>query len=194
MSDIVYKSDEIYWFKYEPIEWNVLKETENSLLICSNSIIDYKRFNPVPRNSLIHHNGLKGYINDYSLSDIRKWLNDDFYNFHFFDNERKKIVSYDLNGNYDKIFILSRDEFIEYSNEIKGSKKTLSSSDYAHFYNSVIRGTDKNTFFLRTPYTINYVYTNDEHFVYIIDYDYKISHVFPLAFHGVKPALKINLE
>ena len=116
-----------YWFKFEPIDWRVL-DPETGFVMCellidaqpySNSMYDngdgtaYRFFNDLD---------YKNYANDYETSFIRKWLNEDFYNTAFSNNEKKEISITTLNNDSrsdaelnsnatnDKIFLLSDEE------------------------------------------------------------------------------------
>ena len=101
--------------KVEPIEWIALERRNDKLLIMSKYIIDCKCYNHSFANC--------------SWKDcvLRNWLNNDFYNKAFSDEEKKVIQTtsitneytinsktYDLGTTKDKIFILDDDEVIEY--------------------------------------------------------------------------------
>ena len=101
--------------KVEPIEWIVLERRNNMILALSKYIIDCKCYNHSFANC--------------SWKDcvLRQWLNNDFYNKAFTDEEKQKIQptkitndytinskTYDLGTTKDKIFILDDDEVIEY--------------------------------------------------------------------------------
>lgn len=130
-----YITDTSYWFKFEPINWEVL-DPVSGLVICE-TIIDAQAY-----CDTIYYNGdklsnyayfndslFKNFANDYENSSIRKWLNGDFYNTAFSDGQKNKINSTALNndGYYtlvgagydnrldsketnDKIFLLSYNE------------------------------------------------------------------------------------
>ena len=130
-----YITDISYWFKFEPINWEVL-DPVSGLVICE-TIIDAQAY-----CDTIYYNGdklsnyayfndslFKNFANDYENSSIRKWLNGDFYNTAFSDGQKNKIKSTALNndGYYtltgagydnrldsketnDKIFLLSYNE------------------------------------------------------------------------------------
>lgn len=67
---------EVYWFKWEPIEWRVLKKEGGGAFLFSNVVLDGMHF------SL----GDAGYL----ISDLRIWLNDNFFNTAF--NAREKLI------------------------------------------------------------------------------------------------------
>ena len=64
-----------YWFKCEPITWNVLSNTNGEYYILSSLLLDAHRYNE-------YYSGTKDghYANNYEYSEIRAWLNNDFYN------------------------------------------------------------------------------------------------------------------
>ena len=83
-----YQINQVYWFKYEPIKWKVLKTTNNKALIWTDSIIDVNHFQYIDPENIVedhcnamhYHNGVKAYMADYRASDIRLWLMNKFYN------------------------------------------------------------------------------------------------------------------
>ena len=97
----------VYWFKYEPLTWYVMKTESNVSTLISTKIIDAQAF---LQNWDIEVDGKYYYANtttllvddpilsasskyadDYSNSSIRVWLNDDFYNVAFSASEKSKI-------------------------------------------------------------------------------------------------------
>ena len=80
-----------------------------ALLITSN-VIDYREFD-------VNGN------NDWEESSIRKWLNDDFLNLAFSEEEQERILSNSQDegrsGTNDKVFLLSMDEYVKYNEENK---------------------------------------------------------------------------
>ncbi len=68
-----------YWFKCEPIEWKVLSKTDNVYYVVSSQLLDtYCYYNDSYETRIIEGNTV--YSNNYMYSDLRTWLNDDFYN------------------------------------------------------------------------------------------------------------------
>ena len=125
-----YLINETYWFRYDPIEWVVLKEEDGKSLINSNLLLDSQEYYESYGETLNEHNVGKGYVNNYELSNIRKFLNDSFYNVAFNDIEKAKIETtlvdnsaasigqdeskYACNDTEDKMFLLSFMEVKEY--------------------------------------------------------------------------------
>ncbi len=63
-----------YWFKCEPIEWRILSSSEGEYSLVSTVLLDAHRYNE-------YYSGTKNgcYANNYERSEIRGWLNGDFY-------------------------------------------------------------------------------------------------------------------
>lgn len=117
-----------------PIEWIVVSKKDNEFLLVSLYCLDCKKFNEKKMNAI------------WKDSDIRKWLNNYFFD-QAFSNEEKDIIveksiinknvnlEEDANGNtLDKIFLLSVDEIKEYfeSNESRMTAPTK----FAVFHNA----------------------------------------------------------
>lgn len=121
-----YTVNNIYYFKYEPLKWQVLDPKKG--LVLSKSIIDSQAY-----SNTIYDNAGKGYTNDatgenyandYATSSIRKWLNEDFYNTAFTSAQKQNILpttldnkaysvdhsEYDSVSTTDNIFLLSYSE------------------------------------------------------------------------------------
>jgi hypothetical protein len=68
-------SETVYWFKCEPIKWDILKTEEDSYFLLSDRLLDVHRYNE-------RYTGTKNgyYANNYKNSEIRAWLNGAFCN------------------------------------------------------------------------------------------------------------------
>lgn len=90
----------------EPIEWDILEKKDGMALLITRNSIEYMPYD-------INGN------NDWDKSSIRKWLNNDFLNIAFNDDEKMRILSDSLDekreGTNDKIFLLSAKEYEKYS-------------------------------------------------------------------------------
>ena len=138
-----YFTNTVYWFKYEPIKWRIREENDGKALLASDLILDSSDFYPTNEADKFEHNGGVGYANNYELSNARKWLNNDFYNLAFNNQEKSIIVDelvdnsvdktdrnaeqYTCNNTLDHIFLLS---FYESMNEVNDSR-LAKGSDYA---------------------------------------------------------------
>ncbi|MCR4616366.1 MAG: Ig-like domain-containing protein [Clostridiales bacterium] len=143
-----YFTDKVYWFKYDTIKWRVL-DPSTGFIMC-NSIIDSQAYN----NYIVYADGKYWgdtnktyYANNYAKSSIRLWLNIDFYNTAFSNEQKANIkmttVNNDcwatLNGDAskkeydapltsDKVFLLS---WAEMTNSAYGFNSSESSPDAA---------------------------------------------------------------
>lgn len=99
-----------YYFKVEPIRWRILSERDGKAFILCDSIIASKAYDA-------------GSNNNYANSDIRAWLNDEFYKTAFGDLQQALIQTtevdnsaqstgnspnpYACENTFDKVFLLS---------------------------------------------------------------------------------------
>ena len=86
----------------KPIEWIVMKNEGNQVLLLSKYVLDAKPYN-------------KGWENvTWQTSDIRQWLNNEFYTTAFNKSEKAKIqtslIKNEYNDTEDKVFLLSEKE------------------------------------------------------------------------------------
>lgn len=88
----------IYMGRYygKPIEWRIINELDGGILLITEKIIEAKAFNDEIKDT------------NWENSDIRKWLNTDFYCVSFSSEEKSKIISIKTEDNvYDNIFLLA---------------------------------------------------------------------------------------
>lgn len=114
-----------YWFKCEPIVWNILDNTNDEYCLLSNTLLDACCFS----NSLSARpiNGKYVNPNNYEYSDVRTWLNGEFYNSAFafgnsviqvtiVDNSASSTNSpdngYACSNTFDKVFLPSYKDFM----------------------------------------------------------------------------------
>ena len=152
-----YLTNTIYWFRYEPIEWDILSEEDSKVLIISNLILDSQEYSFTPTYTQAFG---KEYSNDYAGSNIRVFLNDIFYNTAFNDLQKNLIEKIEIDNsesstlsspNYytcintkDKIFLLSCKEDKTY---VPGYSK---GTDYAK-----CQGLQSAFWWLRSPSNSN---------------------------------------
>lgn len=200
-----YSIDTIYWFSYDPIEWDILKKENGKALIIAHLILDRQVYHLSFSTSSFSHNGGEGYANNYELSNIRKWLNDNFYNTAFNDLQKALIEitevdnsasstksssnDYACNNTNDKMFLLSYKEATTYY--LSDEERTSKGSDYAKSLGLLVGSddyTDQSYWWLRTPGN------NDARDVYHVYYggsfDYRNGNS---EYVGVRPACWINL-
>jgi hypothetical protein len=117
-----------YWFKCEPITWNVLSNTNGEYYILSSVLLDaHCYYNSTSTRTI---GGKTIYPTNYEYSDIRTWLNADFYNSAFVlgnsyiqtttvDNSASTTNSssnkYTCNNTQDKVFLPSYQDYINSS-------------------------------------------------------------------------------
>lgn len=150
-----YVQNEVYYYIFEPLKWKVLSP-KSGLIMCD-SIIDSQPF-----NNLIYKKGEQYYqgknsavfASDYEKSYIRAWLNQDFYNTAFSNQQKNNIkkttidnkclwsnYSQDYNSNptTDYVFLLSDKEatsteygFLPSQPYAIDNNKQLYSTEYAY--------------------------------------------------------------
>lgn len=103
-----------YWFKCEPITWDVLCNKNGNYTLVSSLLLDVGAYYSNYENRII--NGKNIYANNYENSDVRTWINNEFFNSAFRLNN-KNIVNTIINNNEDKIYLLS---YQDYTNEDYG--------------------------------------------------------------------------
>jgi hypothetical protein len=167
-----YKTNIVYWFKFEPIKWNILKIENNKALIVSDKILDAQNFNyTVDTKELAidyQNNVMRGIVksNNYKYSSIRFWLNVRFYRWAFDKNERKiidetnvdnsirsvkdKLNVYICDDTKDKIFLPSVRDLYTYFRPIE--KRLINGTDYSKCQGlSVEENFKGNCFWTRSP-------------------------------------------
>ena len=131
--DSGYIVNNVYWFAYEVLNWTVLEEKDGTAFLLCNSIVDSQEYYDKYNSRTI--NGATVYANNYAESNIRKWLNETFYETAFtslqqsliqiteVDNSAKAtnpygnstqwnsgVNEYACENTNDKIFLLSEEE------------------------------------------------------------------------------------
>ena len=158
------KANVSYWFKCEPITWNVIGSNDGEYKLVSALLLDKSRYLGTTED---------GYAwNNYEMSGIRKWLNESFYNSAFALNDEYIQISTVANGaetidpdsessvvcgdTEDKVFLLSYQECAEifandegrraYVSDWTIAKNPTKNSDY---------GAYTATYWTRSPYLLN---------------------------------------
>ena len=125
-----YFVENVYWFKYEPILWKIIKTDDNRVQLLSTSVLDGQAYCTIAERKKDQETD-KSYYNttpgdvpeetlatNYRYSNIRNWLNVDFYNVAF-DEKQKALVDYtQLDNNAvglgedtnDKVFLITFNE------------------------------------------------------------------------------------
>ena len=199
-NDAAVTSGTVYYFKVEPIRWRILSESNETALILCDSIIANGAYDA-------------GSNNNYAESDIRAWLNDQFYNTAFTDLQRDIILTttvdnsaestghssniYVCEDTEDKVFLLS---YVEATNALYGfstsrnesASREMITSDYTRATGArMSTSTDtcgNGYWLLRSP---NYSGTYTEWSVSCDGYMYNFY--VDNSCNGVVPALQIQL-
>ncbi len=198
-----YYINTVYWFKYEPLQWRVLSNTNGELFVMADKIVASRAYNQVQTNVT------------WETCTMRNWLNDDFYNTAFSSTERAKIKTSTVvnannpwygtsggNNTNDKLFLLSNSEVMnpaygfssDYSNN--DTARRAQGTDYAksnglYVYNSNPYSGNSG-WWLRTPGDYQYTACTVDYYGSVSthnNYYYDVS--IPIV--GVRPAFKLNL-
>ena len=129
----------------QPIEWQVLAIEENKILVISKYCLEARRFDTTSNN--------------WKNSEIRQWLNNDFYNKSFNEKDKKHITSFEG----DNIFLLSLEEANKYFANNKARK--CKATEYAVNNGAYVDSNGCSYWWLRTP-SSNPNYTDIVFFVY----------------------------
>lgn len=203
-----YNTSTVYWFKYEPMKWQVLSfdKTTGNAVVLSKDIIDSQQYYNNRNDRTI--GGKTVYPNNYEHSDIRAWLNGTFYDGAFTASEKNAIIAttldnkafstsyseFDSNSTTDKVWLLS---YSEVKNTAYGFTSSTSSTESRQAKGSayaLCQGLYKNSSNGCSIWRLRSAgcYSNNACYV---DYDGYVSDLYGVyyTYFGVRPALKINL-
>lgn len=198
-------SNVVYWFKYEPIRWVILTESNGEAFLLADVFLDSQDYHYTK-------NQTNGYdANNYEQSHIRAWLNDIFFNTAFTDIEKEIIKttlvdnsvnsigteyghSYVCNDTFDKIFLLSLSEvtnsnygFSSNYND-KDSKRVAITTAYA-----MSQGANVYAYWwLRSPGDDFFKYSFYVAFVEDDGHVFNLGHDVDCTCYAVRPALWID--
>lgn len=131
-----YRTNTVYWFKYEPIKWQILDEKDGNVFLFATLVLDSREF--------------KAGYNNYAESTIRAWLNETFYNTAFSALQKELILTTNVDNStlstsstvgedrenadvcddtQDKVFLLSAQEHAIYLSEASEARRK--GTDYA---------------------------------------------------------------
>ena len=202
-----------YYFKVEPIRWRILSESDGNAFILCDSIIANHYYHQTYSSTTI--DGQKVYANNYKYSDIRAWLNDEFYNTAFGDLQQALIQTtevdnsaqstysssnpYACENTSDKVFLLSYREVItiEYGFESTSTYDTarqMLTSDFSRATGAYM-SRDWNYFgngwwWLRSPFDNASYYARNVYY----RGDAGSSNIVNHDYGGVVPALNLTLS
>ncbi len=192
----------VYWFKYEPIKWSILKDNgDGTALILSELLLDSQEYYISSNSRTV--DGQTVYANNYEHSTIRAWLNDEFYNTAFNSVQKALIETTEVDNSVasagyssnkyacentnDKIFLPSYVEVTTYEAMDSNSEREKQTTDYAQSQGACTDSGD-GYWWLRSPYS-------SSGFARSVNYDGDGD--FELVYNtlsGVSPALVIRLS
>ncbi len=194
-------SNEVYYFKVEPIKWLILEVEDGSVTLLADMILDLQQFYISRDDRII--DGKTIYANNYEYSTIIEWLNNDFYNKAFNDIDKEQVLKsfvdnsasttasslneYVSNDTNDWVYLLSYQDVESFYFSIN-EEKIAKASDYAKAINIYVSEGYGSHWWLRSP---NYQRSNYAHNVKV-DGNVSGSYIFS-ANIGVRPALKLRL-
>ena len=114
----IYEDEKFVGWEKKPIEWIPVEKKDGKYLLVTRYVIDYMPLGT--ENSYVH----------WSQTDLRRWLNNEFYNKAFTDAEKAFICDFtdDELGTTDKVFLLSVDE----TNLLYGDGLYIFGTEYAN--------------------------------------------------------------
>lgn len=204
-----YYKDNIYYFKYEPLQWRIL-DPDEGYVMCTKAIdaqaYQYFVFQgdhyELPLDNCYNNESCTDYASDWGTSSIREWLNNYFYKTAFNENEKNQIgfsfleslSRYDQ-STYDKIFLISESDaknskYGFNTSSDKSLAREIQPTDYAlcqGCYCNSYGGTEKNNntyWWTRTPRSSFDVFGIDPIGRTMDPYEVKT------AYMGVVPAFK----
>ncbi len=204
-----YYADNVYYFRYDPLEWIVL-DSDTGLCITRYSI-DAQPFSNYlywrdkdadakvdTYNEIFNETGGITFANDYPSSFIRQWLNGDFFNTAFSIVD-KLLINYSLietvcpkdslfncQSVSDKIFILSNDEVYTYFSS--NNERITRGTDYSKCQGLYVYTSSQSHWLTRTPWN------NSEHYYVVDRLGFTAMDGVASACRGVRPAMRMNLS
>lgn len=183
-----------YWFKCEPIVWNILSVKDNIYNLISSSLIDVGQYH---KDYKIRSDFDRIYPNNFAYSDVKNYLCDTFFNRAFSNNDINiKMLSFGERGVYS--YLISKDELLDSSlgfdseNNLS-STRVAKTTDYTRAmgaWYSQDKGYEINgTYWTRTPsseyeYTVNTVNSGGYISEYAVDG----------TSHCIRPCITVVIE
>lgn len=205
-----YDTNTVYWFKWEPIEWKELSSSDDDKFLLTEKILDSQQYyhqasvktkrNRAPYDSTTE---ASVYDSNYKYSDIRGWLNTDFYNSAFSTNIQSSIKTtevdnsassagdssndYACENTNDKVFLLSRKEATNSSYGLSSlSDRIAYATDYAKCQGAYVYGRDNlSDWWLRSPAGSS----NAK----VVEIDGDVYATNDTCHYGIRPALHISI-
>ena len=194
----------VYYFKVEPIKWRILEDYDGTATILCEMIIDAHRFNDNSNNYRFDDDS-NNYSNNYKESEICAWLNNNFYQTAFSELEKRIINTVQVNNDYDKVWLMSKEEitkswkYVNYasisSSDTQRCKQTTdyAKANYAYTYTYPGSGYGNGFWLLRSG---SFDYESGSGRVYFVNYsgDALSYGGVDNSYYGVVPALQITLD
>ena len=190
-----YRTNTLYFFKYDYINWNILSEdtTNGTAILYTDKVID----------ALTYDDGAN---NSYVDSIVRTFINDDFYNWAFSKVQKNKIVAtlvdnsnestgnhiadgYSFSNTYDNVFLLS------YKEADSISDKRTRNTEYAKCFgapNGKYQTAGYSTWWLRSPIITKSSYGTYANQAYNVTGYPDIEPIEVYYNRGIRPALTIK--
>ncbi len=199
-----------YWFKCEPIVWNIISNDSGKYYILSSVLLDAYCFYNSTSTRTIGENTI--YPNNYEYSDIRIWLNNDFYNSAFaLDNNNIQITTVDnsaattdstsnpyaCNNTQDRVFLPS---YKDYINSSYGFSTSINSSNTRYCKTTDWARARGAIYFTRTIYFYTGFYwtrspLSSDPYVWGAGCDGSLHYFGVLnTYFGVRPGLSIDIS
>ena len=169
----------------EDIEWTVIEIQEDTALLLSNKILCAADFNSEKVDS-------EGNL-CWGNSSLREWMNGEFYEQAFNEEEKGKIRPMHIVGggieSVDNVFLLSRMEYKRFA----GTYREAEPSRYAYNQGLEISAHQKSSYWLRTVAELEDYYTVK--MIDMVDWDGELGNkpMLDSKQYGVRPAIWISL-
>ena len=218
-----YSTSTLYFFKYEPIEWRILNNNEGDCFVMSSKIIDseqyYYQSSSGTTRSRTDYQGNSGtgiYDNNYQYSDLRTFLNTDFYNSAFNSTEASRVLTTEVDNSAstttsltneytcgitnDKVFALSFEDVTNYRygfdsySSIYDAARELKVTDYAACMGCYVVPKSGSSYDGCGPWLLRSPLYNYSRYVGRVNYNSDLHDGADVTFadHGVVPALHLQ--
>lgn len=150
-------SGETYWYKCEPIEWKILTASSGSYSLVSSFLLNTQKYLNGYNDRAI--DGETVHASNYKHSDVRAWLNADFYN-EAFNLGNSLIQTVNIDNSHDTTYQTVKED---YCCENTDDKVYLLS--YAEYMNTNYFANDETRYCKPTDYALAHLafnYKNDE--------------------------------
>lgn len=214
------KDGATYWFKCEPITWDILQNGDGGYYLLSSVLLDAHCYHASTSEETI--NGETIHPNNYEHSSIREWLNGDFYDTAFalgdsyiqttaVDNSASTTDSssnpYSCNDTEDKVFLPSYQDYLNSNygfstSDDSSTTRECNTTDWARARGALYTTSSldpyqyNGCYWTRSPYSddsdyVWCVFANGDLYVYLYLDDNPIEITY--AGYSVRPAIAIKI-